>query len=98
MAFYNYNTPANGDLRKSIMILNRFAVGGQNQFRFMDGDNSQLCGIAAANYYNSFSARSPLAQYAEDSEREVDLVKVIEGLLRRVGSLEVDLQALRRPQ
>lgn len=97
IAFYNFNTPANGDLRKACIILNRNAVGGNNQFRFIDGDSNALRRIAASNYDTTVREASPLKQFA-NGDSEVDLVKVIEKLIERIGSLEKELRELKRDQ
>jgi hypothetical protein len=89
IAWYNFNTPANGDLRKVSIILNRVAVGGTNQLRLIDGDALTLRRFAASNYDTSIDdPRSLIAKYDDDNDGEVDLKKVIESLLLKVADLE----------
>jgi hypothetical protein len=98
VAFYNFNTPANGDLRKACIVLQRTTGNPvrERKFRFIDGDSGALCAIAASNFDTAFLANSPLAKYAEDGAPEVDLVKVIEQLVIKVASLEKQVTELKR--
>jgi hypothetical protein len=88
IAWYNYNTPANGDLRKVSIILNRVAVGGVNQLRVIDGDALTLRRLAASNFDQAIERTGPLAKYDDDNDGEVDLGKVIESLVLKVAELE----------
>jgi hypothetical protein len=94
IAFYNYNNPANGDLRKASIILQRsVSNNNRNGFRFIDGDNNQLCNIAAASYNSTFDVGSPYSAYADKEQNEVDLVKVIEKLIVELTGVKNRLAA-----
>jgi hypothetical protein len=92
IAFYNYNNAANGGLRKSNIILQRsVSNNNRNGFRFIDGDSNALCNVAAASYNTTATKASPMMEYADSSQNEVDLVQIIEKLIVAFNGVKAKL-------